>query len=149
MLEFNQYLKSDKAPFIIYAAPQCLIEKCDRCNNIPKHSSTAKLGEHIPSGFSMPTISSFENIEPSRYMCLEIYELDPARFLTAPGLGWQAALKKTESKSVRISELHENVFDVKQVFNNADECESSDLANFFSLKRKYEKRYSTPPRSAH
>lgn len=82
-------------------------------------------------------------------MHLRIYVPEAARFLTAPGLGWQAALKKTESKSVRISELHENVFDVKQVFNNADECESSGLANFFSLKRKYEKRYSTPPRSAH
>ena len=29
-------------------------------------------------------------------MCLEIYEFDPARFLTAPGLSWQAALKKTK-----------------------------------------------------
>ena len=29
-----------------------------------------------------------------RNMCLEIYELDPASFLTAPGLAWQATLKK-------------------------------------------------------
>ena len=28
-------------------------------------------------------------------MCLEIYELDPVKFLSAPGFGWQAALKKT------------------------------------------------------
>ena len=28
-------------------------------------------------------------------MCCEIYELDPARFLTASGLAWQAALKNT------------------------------------------------------
>ena len=26
-------------------------------------------------------------------LCLEIYELDPARFLTAPGLAWKAILK--------------------------------------------------------
>ena len=31
-------------------------------------------------------------------MCLEIYELDPAKFLSAPGLAWQAALKKTKVK---------------------------------------------------
>ena len=37
----------------------------------------------------------FENF---RNMCLEIYELDPARFLTAPGLAWQAALKETKVK---------------------------------------------------
>ena len=30
--------------------------------------------------------------------CLEIYELDPAKFLPAPGLAWQAALKKTKVK---------------------------------------------------
>ena len=30
--------------------------------------------------------------------CLEIYGLDPAHFLSAPGLGWQAALKKNKVK---------------------------------------------------
>ena len=31
-------------------------------------------------------------------MCLKIHQLDPAKFLLAPGLAWQAALKKTEVK---------------------------------------------------
>ena len=31
-------------------------------------------------------------------MCLEIYELDPAKFLPAPVLAWPAALKKTKVK---------------------------------------------------
>ena len=31
-------------------------------------------------------------------MCLKIYELDLARFLTAPGLEWQATLKKAKVK---------------------------------------------------
>ena len=31
ILEFNQYQKSDKAPFIIYADLECLIEKTDEC----------------------------------------------------------------------------------------------------------------------
>ena len=35
----------------------------------------------------------FENF---RKKCLEIYELDPAHFLSAPRLVWQACLKKTE-----------------------------------------------------
>ena len=35
-------------------------------------------------------------IENFRNVCLAIYELDPARFLTAPGLAWQAAIKKTK-----------------------------------------------------
>ena len=33
ILEFNQYQKSDKAPFIIYADLECLIEKIDGCKN--------------------------------------------------------------------------------------------------------------------
>ena len=34
----------------------------------------------------------FENF---RNKCIEIYELDPAHFVSAPGLVWQACLKKT------------------------------------------------------
>ena len=35
----------------------------------------------------------FENF---RDKCIEIYELDPAHFLSAPGLAWQVCLKKTK-----------------------------------------------------
>ena len=35
----------------------------------------------------------FENF---RNMCIKVYKLDPARFLSAPGLAWQACLKKTK-----------------------------------------------------
>ena len=34
----------------------------------------------------------FENF---RNKCIEIYKLDPAHFLSGPGLAWQAYLKKT------------------------------------------------------
>ena len=37
----------------------------------------------------------FENF---RNMCLKRYELDPPKFPSAPGLAWQAALKKTKVK---------------------------------------------------
>ena len=37
----------------------------------------------------------FENF---RNKCIEIYELDPAHFLSAPGLAWKACLKKAEVK---------------------------------------------------
>ena len=36
--------------------------------------------------------------EKSRDKCIEIYGLDPSYFLSAPGLAWQACLKKTEVK---------------------------------------------------
>ena len=37
----------------------------------------------------------FENFT---YMCIKVYELDPAHFFLPPGLAWQACLKKTEVK---------------------------------------------------
>ena len=63
ILEFNQYQKSDKTTFIIYADLESLIEKIGVCKNNPKKSSTTKISEHIPSGFSMSTILSVKDIE--------------------------------------------------------------------------------------
>ena len=63
LLKFNQYQKSDKAPFIVYVNLECLLEKTDGCKNNPDNSSTTKVSEHISSGFSMSTISSFRSIE--------------------------------------------------------------------------------------
>ena len=37
-------------------------------------------------------------------MCLNIYELDPVYFVSAPGLAWQACLKKTGVKLELISD---------------------------------------------
>ena len=53
----------------------------------------------------------FENF---RNMCLKIYELDPEKFLSAPGLAWQAALKwlnkiTSFTKLQKLHELHNYV----------------------------------------
>ena len=61
--EFNQNQKSDKAPFIVYADLECIIEKIDGCENNPENSSTTKVSKPIPSGFSMSTISPFRSIK--------------------------------------------------------------------------------------
>ena len=62
ILEFNQYVKSDKAPFIMSADLKCIIEKIDGCKNNSENSFIAKVSENIPSSFSMLAISSFRNI---------------------------------------------------------------------------------------
>ena len=60
ILEFNQYKKSDKAPFIIYGD----LKRIDRCKNNTENSyTTTKVGEHIPLGFSKSTISSFKSVK--------------------------------------------------------------------------------------
>ena len=44
----------------------------------------------------------FENF---RNICGNIYELDPAKFLSAPGLAWQAASKKAEVKLELLTDI--------------------------------------------
>ena len=60
MVDFNQYQKSDKGRFIIYADLESLIQKIYGCENNLENSFTRNVGEHIPSGFSVSTISSFK-----------------------------------------------------------------------------------------
>ena len=50
-------------PFIIYADLECITKKIDGCKNNPENSSATKVCEHIPSGFSVSTISLFRSIE--------------------------------------------------------------------------------------
>ena len=63
ILEYDQCEKSNKAPYIIYADLQLIIEKTDGFKNNPENSSLTKVSEHIPLGFSMSTTSSFRSIE--------------------------------------------------------------------------------------
>ena len=51
ILELNQNEKYYKAPFIISADFECIIEKIGECKNNPEKSSTTKLSKHIPSDF--------------------------------------------------------------------------------------------------
>ena len=63
ILEFNQYMKSDKVPYIIYAHIESLIKKIDGCANYPENSLTTKIGEHISCGYLMSTIWAFDHRE--------------------------------------------------------------------------------------
>ena len=56
ILEFNQYMKSDKMSWIIHADIESLVKKIDGRANNPENSSTTKIGDHIPCGYSMSTI---------------------------------------------------------------------------------------------
>ena len=60
-------------------------------NNVFKIFKLKNLGEYHDLYVQSNTLL-FENF---RNKCLEVYELDPAHFLSLPGLAWQACLKKT------------------------------------------------------
>ena len=44
------------------------------------------------------TLLLVDVLENFRNMCINIYEIDPSKFLSASGLAWNAALKKTKVK---------------------------------------------------
>ena len=54
------------------------------------------LGEYHDLYIKSDTAQLVDVFENFRNTCLEIYELDPAHFLSAPGQAWQACLKKTQ-----------------------------------------------------
>ena len=56
------------------------------------------LGEYHNLFVRTDTLLLADVSENFRNMCLEIYGLDPVYFVSAPGLAWQACLKKTEVK---------------------------------------------------
>ena len=60
---FNQYMKSDKIPYINLWWHWIFSKKVYGCANDLENSSTTKIDEHIPWGYSMPTIFAFNNIE--------------------------------------------------------------------------------------
>ena len=53
------------------------------------------LGEYHDLQVQADTLQLADVFEKFRNMCIEIYQLDPTHFLSAPGLAWQAFLKKT------------------------------------------------------
>ena len=54
------------------------------------------LGEYHDLYVQCNTFMLADVFENFRNKCIEIYDLDPAHFLSAPGLAWQACLKKTK-----------------------------------------------------
>ena len=56
------------------------------------------IGEYHNLYVQSDTLLVADVFENFRNKCLEIYGLDPIYFVSAPGLAWQACLKKTEVK---------------------------------------------------
>ena len=65
-------------------------------NKVFKKFKLKNLGEYHDLHVQSDTLLLAAVFENFRNKCIEIYELDPAHFLSAPGLAWQACLKKTE-----------------------------------------------------
>ena len=62
------------------------------------------LGEYHGLYLKSDTLLLADVFKNFKKMCLWFYYLDTAKFLSVPGLAWQAALKKTEVKSELLSD---------------------------------------------
>ena len=67
-------------------------------NNVFKRFKLKHLGEYHDLYVQSDTLLLVDVFENFRNKCLEVYELEPAHFLSLPGLAWQARLKKTNIK---------------------------------------------------
>ena len=67
-------------------------------NNVFKIFKLKDLGEDHDLYVQSNTLLLVDVFENVRNMCIKVYEVDPAHFLSLPGLAWQACLKRTNVK---------------------------------------------------
>ena len=56
------------------------------------------MGEYYDLHLKRDTLLLVDAFENCRKMCLELYHLDPGKFLSDPGLTWQTALNRTKAE---------------------------------------------------
>ena len=69
-----------------------------RAKIIFKNLINKNLGDYHDLYVQSNTLLLADVSENFRNMCIKVYELDPAHFLSAPGLAWQACFEKTGFK---------------------------------------------------
>ena len=73
--------------------------------SVCKDFDITNLGESYDLCFKSDTLLLADVFENFRKMCLKIYHLDSVKFLSASGLAWQAALRKTEVKLELLTDI--------------------------------------------
>ena len=73
---------------------------------VSKDSEKIDVAEYHDLHVQSDTLLLADVFEEVQNMCLEIDELDSTKFLSPPGLGWQAALKKTKVKLDLLTDIN-------------------------------------------
>ena len=94
------------------------------------------LGEYHDLYVQSDTTLLADVFENFRDKCIEIYELDSAHFLSAPGLAWQACLKKTK---VGLELLTDDMLIMFQEGTRAGICQAT--YRYAKANNKYMKNY--------
>ena len=104
--KLNEKLLSEKEDFYSHLSMEDITDTdYMHARRVCKDFIIANLGKyHDLYGQSDTSVLAdvFENFQNT---CLEIYELNPSRLFTAPGLAWQVALKNTKVKLNLLSDM--------------------------------------------
>ena len=71
-------------------------------NNVFKTFKLNNLGDYHDLYVQSDTLLLADVFANFRKACIETYELDPAHFISLPGLAWQACLKKKNRSRIRV-----------------------------------------------
>ena len=97
---FNETLLPEKEDFYSHLDMEDIIDAdyAHKQKIVSKDFEYKNLGECHDLYVQSDTLLSADVFENFRNTCFKLYQLDPEKFLSAPGLAWQAALKKTKVK---------------------------------------------------
>ena len=96
---FNETSLPDKKPFYSELNLENITDKdYAHAQKVFKKLKLKNLGDYLDSYIQSDTLLLADVFENFGNKCIEIYELDPAHFSSAPGLAWQACFKKTRVK---------------------------------------------------
>ena len=97
--KFNETSIPNKESFYINLAMENITETdYTHANNVFKTFKLNNLGDYHDLYVQSDTLLLADVFENFRKACIKTYELDPAHFISLPGLAWQAYLKKAEGE---------------------------------------------------
>ena len=101
------------------------------------------LGEYHDLYVQRDTLLFADVFENFRDECINTYELDPAHFLSAPGLSWEACLKKANVKVELLTDYDKLMMDEKGIRGSI--CQS--IHRHAEANNKYMKNYNKNKKS--
>ena len=109
LVKFNETSLSEKEDFDVHLNFEDITDAdYVLAKRVCKDFEIKELGENHDLHIKSNTLLLSDVFENFWNMCLDIYELAPLKFLAAPVLAWQAALKKGQSK-IRSSNWYRSV----------------------------------------
>ena len=114
-------------------------------NNVFKRFNLKNLGEYHDLYVQSDTLLLADVFENFRNTCIKVYELDPAHFLSLPGLTWQACLKKTSIELELLTD-YDMLLKVEEGIRGGI-CHS--IQRYAKANNKYMKNYDESKESSH